>query len=187
MKMGVLLVNGCNWVRYRKMIPSSTIQMAPFAVIRKWASRARNCGAVAATVSDEYWILDWSFSDDSGEHERFCSESDGPGWMSRQLPLRDELLRGDTRALYLGWMARVCNGELAEDKLEPPLPHGLQTLSPAQQALAEFLQIDPDWLAAAAEASSPKTDANRREDDADQNDWLDTLSRTQCVKRCVRS
>ena len=185
-------VYSANWGECRLLLrlPRATLDqplLAHFAAVKKASSRSRLYAAFEATVSDEHWILDWSFSDDSGEHERFCSESDGPGWMSRLLPLRDELLRGDTRALYLGWLARVCNGELAEDKLEPPLPHGLQTLSPAQQALAEFLQIDPDWLAAAAEASSPKTDANRREDDADQNDWLDTLSRTQCVKRCVRS
>ena len=31
---------------------------------------------------------------------------------------------------------------------------GLKTLTPAQIALAEFLLIDPDWLAAAAEVSS---------------------------------
>lgn len=35
------------------------------------------------------------------------------------------------------------------------MPAGLQTLSGAQQALVEYLQIDPDWLAAAAEASEP--------------------------------
>jgi hypothetical protein len=75
--------------------------------------------------------------------------------MARLLPLRDELLRGDTRPLYLGWLARLCNDELRDDDREPPLPDGLQTLTPAQASLAEFLMLDPDWLAAAAEASPP--------------------------------
>jgi len=35
------------------------------------------------------------------------------------------------------------------------LPNGLQTLTPAQASLAEFMMLDPDWLAAAAEASPP--------------------------------
>ena len=100
-------------------------------------------------------ILDWSFNDDSGEHARFYEQADGPGWMARLLPLRDELLRGDTRPLYLGWLARLGNGELRDSDREPPLPNGLQTLTPAQASLAEFMMLDPDWLAAAAEASPP--------------------------------
>jgi hypothetical protein len=35
------------------------------------------------------------------------------------------------------------------------LPNGLQTLTPAQASLAEFMMLNPDWLAAAAEASPP--------------------------------
>jgi hypothetical protein len=63
--------------------------------------------------------------------------------------------RGDTRPLYLGWLARLGNGELRDSDREPPLPNGLQTLTPAQASLAEFMMLDPDWLAAAAEASPP--------------------------------
>jgi len=103
----------------------------------------------------QHSILDWSFNDDSGEHARFYEQADGPGWMARLLPLRDELLRGDTRPLYLGWLARLGNGELRDSDREPPLPNGLQTLTPAQVSLAEFMMLDPDWLAAAAEASPP--------------------------------
>ena len=103
----------------------------------------------------QHLILDWSFDDDSGEHARFYEQADGPGWMARLLPLRDELLRGDTRPLYLGWLARLVNGELRDSDREPPLPNGLQSLTPAQASLAEFMMLDPDWLAAAAETSPP--------------------------------
>jgi hypothetical protein len=111
--------------------------------------------AFEAIHTDRHCLLDWSFNGDSGEYERFSSEADGSGWMAGLLPLRDELLRGDTRPLYLGWLARLCNDELRDDDREPPLPDGLQTLTPAQASLAEFLMLDPDWLAAAAEASPP--------------------------------
>jgi hypothetical protein len=30
---------------------------------------------------------------------------DGRGWMARLAPVRDELLRGDIRSLYIGWLA----------------------------------------------------------------------------------
>jgi hypothetical protein len=126
----------------------------------------------AFTVSQRggYWIFNWYFNDESGESERFWSAEDGPGWMARLLPLRDELLRGDSRPLYLGWLARVGNCELADEDIEPPLPAGLKTLTPAQMALVEFLEIDPDWLTAAASASpaiSEDGDANGALDD-----WL---------------
>lgn len=110
--------------------------------------------AFTATATLEHWILDWNVNDDSGEYEHDWDETGGAGWMARLLPLRDELLRGDTRPLYLGWLARVGSEEIADDDLEPPLPAGLKTLTPAQTALAEFLRIPPDWLAAAAADSA---------------------------------
>ncbi len=124
--------------------------------------------AFAATADAQHWILDWSFNSESGEHDGFWMNADGPGWMARLLPLRDELLRGDTRALYLGWLARVCAGELGGEDPEPPLPAGLATLTPAQQALTEFLMLDPDWVAAAAEASPAAPEAEAPDIDA----WL---------------
>jgi hypothetical protein len=90
--------------------------------------------------------------------------------MARLLPLRDELLRGDTRPLYLGWLARLGNGELRDSDREPPLPNGLQTLTPAQASLAEFMMLDPDWLAAAAETSPPLL--AYVDDDARFEPWL---------------
>lgn len=115
--------------------------------------RSRFEKAFEAMDVDDWCILDWSFNDDSGEHARFSEEMDGAGWMTRLLPVRDELLGGDARPLYLGWLARLGNDELHDDEIEPPVPAGLQALTPAQVALAEFLMLDADWLAAAAEAS----------------------------------
>jgi hypothetical protein len=40
------------------------------------------------------------------------------GWMARLMPLRDELLRGDLRALYLGWLAGVSRCEVDGESLE---------------------------------------------------------------------
>ncbi|MCE1183479.1 MAG: hypothetical protein LWW81_14420 [Rhodocyclales bacterium] len=100
---------------------------------------------------DDYiltWRLENEDSDDWGDEEE-----DSSGWLPALLPLRDELRRGDTRALYLGWLLRVCTEEIADDEEEPPLPAGLQTLTPAQQALVDFMQIDSDWLSAVATAS----------------------------------
>lgn len=110
--------------------------------------------ALELITTAEHRILAWRFNDDSGYGDRFCDE-EGAEWLDRLLPLRDELLGGDTRPLYLGWLARVCAGELGDDDVEPPLPAGLASLTPAQQALVEYLQLDPDWLEVAAQASPP--------------------------------
>jgi hypothetical protein len=79
---------------------------------------------------------------------------DGDGWMKRLVGLRDELLAGDLRPLYLGWLAAAFQGEVDEDEREPAVPAGLRRLTKAQKALAEFLYVDDELIAAAAKASA---------------------------------
>ena len=52
-----------------------------------------------------HWIITWSL-EESENYDRFGME-DGRGWMARLAPVRDELLRGDLRSLYIGWLAAV--------------------------------------------------------------------------------
>ena len=90
----------------------------------------------------------------------FGSESewdgdDGTGWIASLMPLRSDLLRGDLRCLYLGWLRSAQDGGLDEDEMEPPVPAGLQELSGPLDALIEFLEIDEDLVEVAAQASSP--------------------------------
>jgi hypothetical protein len=124
-------------------------------------------GALTIEASDEHWIIDWSL-DESEDDERFGME-DGSGWMGRLAPLRDELLRGDLRPLYLGWLASA--GEFDDDVLEPEPPAGLSDLTPAQQALTEFIEVDPDLLAAAA-AGSPRAAIHGSAQAAALDAWL---------------
>lgn len=116
-----------------------------------------------------HWIINWQL-DDSENYDRF-GEDDGCGWMKQLVPLRDELLHGDLRPLYLGWLSSL--HELEDDALEPPIPKGLGELSTAQAALAEFLEINVDVIQAAATASPALSDERSNED---QQAWLDTIS-----------
>jgi len=111
--------------------------------------------------------------DESENYERFAEE-DGRGWMGRLAPLRDELLRGDMRPLYLGWLAGVSAGEVSEKSAEPQPPPGLSRLTAAQQSLAEFLEIDENLLAAAGLADPPGAKTGS-EGDAELDAWLATL------------
>jgi len=74
------------------------------------------------------------------------------------IAIRDELMEGDLRALYVVWLAaqRMIGGYDEEEDYEisvPPVPPGFGTLTAAKQALAELLQVPQELLVAAARHS----------------------------------
>ncbi|MES2353435.1 MAG: hypothetical protein V4568_03355 [Pseudomonadota bacterium] len=130
--------------------------------------------ALTIDDSNSHWIINWSLNE-SENYDRFDMET-GQGWMGRLMPLRDELLRGDLRSLYLGWLAGVTAGEIDDNALEPEVPPGMSQLSAAQQALVEFLEIDPDLIAAVAAGSNEAEDWH---DDDSVEIWLAGLSKDE--------
>jgi hypothetical protein len=80
---------------------------------------------------------------------------DGTSWMESLASLRSDLLRGDLRCLYLGWLMCAQDEEFSEDAMEPPVPAGLRELSAPLDSLIEFLGIDEDLVEVAASASAP--------------------------------
>ncbi len=103
---------------------------------------------VSLSTAGEYIVLDIGF-DDEGEGRWFEFE----GELATMLGLRDDILRGDYRALYLAWLKVLEVEDLLESVIEPPVPLGLRTLSPALHALVDFLEIDGMLIQVAAEAS----------------------------------
>lgn len=110
--------------------------------------------------SGDYLILNIDFNPEEGDGEWI----EGEGILSGLISLRNDILSGDLRALYLVWLAAAINYELnLEDEftegdpelIEPPLPPGLQQLTPPLRALIEFIELDPDLVTAAALASPP--------------------------------
>jgi len=85
--------------------------------------------------SESHWIISWNLNE-SENHDRFC-EDDGRGWMGRLVALRDELLRGDLRSLYLGWLAGVTIGEVEE-------PNNVS--SSRQNSKPNVMRICAHWL-----------------------------------------
>ena len=87
---------------------------------------------------------------------------DGTGWMGSLMSLRSDLLRGDLRCLYLGWLLCAQNEDFGEDELEPAVPAGLGELSAPLHSLIEFLGIDENFVEVAATVSAPlNTGPNR--------------------------
>ncbi|WP_028102825.1 hypothetical protein [Pseudoduganella violaceinigra] len=167
------------YCRLMLRLPKDALSASDAAATAGGPARRGRYGGDAFSIHSgrKHWILDWSFNGEGDEDERFYTESDGAGWMARLAPLRDELLRGDQRPLYLGWLARLCSCELDDDALEPPVPPGLDDLTPAQLALAEFLLLDPDLLAVAQAASPVPATTSRT--DAEMDEWISSLPPAQ--------
>ncbi len=79
---------------------------------------------------------------------------DGGGWMSSLITLRADLMRGDMRSLYLGWLLCANDEAFDEEELEPPVPPGLGKLTPPLESLASFLGLEEELLQTAAKLSS---------------------------------
>jgi hypothetical protein len=105
--------------------------------------------AVEVRVVSNRVIL--SFCSEDEEHEY---DSEGAEVYS-MIGLRNDLARGDLRALYLGWLLRVQLNELSDNELEPPVPPGLGELRQSLKNFVAFLRIVEDLISAAAVASSP--------------------------------
>jgi hypothetical protein len=104
--------------------------------------------------------------------------------------VRAELIGGDLRPLYLAWLAAYGNWErdeeafdrAADGDLEPPVPPGLGSLTPAQRALAGFLRLDDHLLAIAARTPAVAAPARRT-----VGELLDGAARERAGNRSSRA
>jgi len=80
--------------------------------------------------------------------------------------VRELLMGGDLRALYLAWL--ICPYE--DEAVEPPVPAGLNKLTSGLDAMAEFYEISEDLIAAAALRSPPMPATNDARDTLTQ--WI---------------
>ena len=110
----------------------------------------RYCTGDAASVwaVGDHVILSLSSEDEDEYWE------EGEGRLASIALVRSELAAGDLRLLYLAWLLSVQAEEAGDEEAEPPLPPGLRTLSAPLRAVADFLRLDEDLLAAAATASA---------------------------------
>lgn len=122
-------------------------------------------GLLDAALAQPYLIDDWILLEAKGSydvlHLIFDSDAgffewiESEGILGRLIPLREQLLQGDMRMLYLAWLKAVSmhDPDEWEDEPEPPVPAGLKQLNASLRAFADFLEIDLHLIAAAAQAS----------------------------------
>jgi hypothetical protein len=156
-------------------------------------------GVVPATLLDGYDLDEFvtlARHPDYDTLDIHFGEIEGPDeWIEYELgalmPIRNELMEGDLRALYIVWLAAqrmMGSSDEAEDyEIDvPPIPRGLATLTSAQQALAELLQLPRELIVAATKHSASATPAPNDDFAA----WLESLPperRKQYLVRLARN
>ena len=156
-----------NWGTRRFMLRVPRELLAP-----ETATMFKAGGCLSCRHQDEHVILSFRSEEEDG-----YGWADGEGWLASLIPIREALMRGDHRALYLGWLLAVQSQDVDDDALEPPVPAGLAQLDGPLDQLAEFLRIDSDLITAAAEQSAAQQDT--RLSSREVADWISKLPTTE--------
>ena len=134
------------------------------------------------TVGD-FQVLEFELDEEEG----FDEWMEERGLLSTLTRLRDDILQGDHRALYLAWLKAITleSGYYDEDEEdpdnffndpEPRLPAGLKQLTPPLKPFADFFEIDPFLISAASEQSPDLTPIQQ----ADFTSLISSLTRQEC-------
>ncbi|MEG3439834.1 hypothetical protein V0288_22085 [Pannus brasiliensis CCIBt3594] len=142
-------------------------------------------GCIELSFHKEWAILDWEFHQEEG----FDYWIEGEGTLAELVDLRREILQQDYRGLYLAWLNAITVSEeyadIDPDSLEPPVPLGLQELSPAQKAFIHIFDVEESLVAIARSASTKQTaiseksllQAIPRLSTAEQRNFLERLAK----------
>jgi hypothetical protein len=106
---------------------------------------------IAVSEINNFVILEISINDEEG-----FGWIEGEGNLSSLIGLRQEILQGDYRLLYLAWLKAITYLELDEEELEPPVPPGLDKLSSPLQAFIDAFELNEHLLKVATTASAAK-------------------------------
>jgi hypothetical protein len=126
---------------------------------------------ITITRTAHHIVLDINISEEEGSSDWM----EGEGWLSKFLPLREDLMAGDLRLLYLAWLRVAPN--LEGDAIEPPIPPNLEKLSRSLKSYVDWIELDPDLVNAAAQASPSHQTA-----DIKLEKWLPALTEAEQQK-----
>jgi hypothetical protein len=126
---------------------------------------------ITITQTAKHIVLDININEEDGASDWM----EGEGWLSKFLSLREDLMAGDLRLLYLVWLRVAPN--LEEDAVEPPIPPNLDKLSRPLKSYMEWIELDPDLVKAAAQASP-----SHQADEVKLEKWLPALTEAERQK-----
>jgi hypothetical protein len=120
------------------------------------------CDGEVVTLKEagKYVLLEFQSRDEGGDYY----DEDEPS-LASLISLRTDILAGDLRCLYLGWLAGMDFRDEDDDSAEPPVPPGMRKLSVSLEAFADFMRVDSDLLEVAAEADAATAPAEPTEKD----------------------
>jgi hypothetical protein len=183
-----LMVYMANWGGQRLMfrLPKGQVDLA---ALQRYAVKRQ----VIITAEDEYVVVDLDLSPEYGSGGVWIDETNAIA--DDLAPLRQDLLDGDYRLLYLAWLALAQRGMVEGRRypgekhdegdgargLEPPVPAGLSELSGALQAFVEWSELEVDLVSAAALAS-PVLGPSQAEP---IEDWVRSLSEPERIQLLV--
>ena len=134
-----------NWGTHRLML-RVPLRLINFDLAKKY------CLGENATAYKKGENLIFEFISDTDDYEW----EEGEGRLSSLISLRSDIIRGDYRCLYLAWLYCVQMDEIDEEELEPPVPPNLGDLNAPLKSFVDFMRIDTDLIAVAAENSASK-------------------------------
>lgn len=135
---------------------------------------------VSINKNKDYLILNIEIND---EESSYWIEEDN-GYLDNLIELRQHILEGDYRVLYLAWLKGIesyYDPSLEETK-EPPVPNGLSQLSESLQTFVELFEVNENLIEVGAINSSKITlkddilvDNINKLSNAEKDDFLSRL------------
>jgi hypothetical protein len=158
-----------NWGSRRFMLRLPKKLLDPKAAAPYCAGNNLSC-----RQNDDHIILSFE-----AELEDYDWEEERSG-LASLVPIRTDLMRGDHRALYLGWLLAVQFREVPDGGIEPSVPPRLGEPNASLVCLVDFLGIDADLISAAAERSADQQapTPSRKE----IGEWVRTLPSARLCK-----
>jgi hypothetical protein len=138
-----------NWGT-REFLLKVPLRLVNFDLVREY------CGGESVTAYKKGENLIFQFTSETDDPEW----EEGEGWLSSLITLRSDILNGDYRCLYLGWLYGAQMEDFEEDELEPPVPPNLGSLNAPLKEFVDFMRINTDLVAVAAQKSASTTNSH---------------------------
>lgn len=107
---------------------------------------------ISYSIHGDFLVLDLSIYDEEGG-----GWVEGEGLLDNLIMIRNDLLLGDFRALYMVWLAAIQFYLIGEDEFEPPIPDNLKKLPNRLNCLIDYFKLNNFLVKAAAELSTEVT------------------------------
>jgi hypothetical protein len=150
-----------NWGTHRFMlkVPRNLVDVE---LVRSY------CSAESARIHEKGDHIIFEFTSQTDDYDW----EEGEGWLSSIISLRADILHCDYRSLYLAWLLCAQMEEMEDDELEPPVPPNLTDLNAPLENFVDFMRIDTDLIAVAAENSISE---DRKIDPKALKTWIQNL------------